>query len=557
MRQETHRFLEESWQYMRSDIFQGFVTSRTLRSTQLSQVDIDEAVRMGKFELCDSSSVSGAKLTHGFHGVNVFSVPELKGRRRLITEPLLNAVIDSSRIPNVSYPTRLERRQSLRYAAYMLQIDFEAFYDSIPLAVDLRNLFVFRKGDKYYRLLTLPTGARWSVAVGQSVTWAIVDIPTTVIIHTMIDNIMIAAKVGQEQDFLLAVRSIVSRIERANLLTSPDRNELVSATDDELLQMALAPNTFIGEEYMWNGDERIIRNSVKTVAKLGLALQAERFTCRSFVSLISLILYAIHTTRLNPASAFQLLRAYRGVYRSVTEGIPWDSELRHINDKVYAKLLELGQKLHENEWWQIADVVEPTYDELYYNYVIVTDASYSGWGAYIQKVEDGHTMAYQQKWERDLVFDSRPLSPDMVKTAGFFNAHHSAHAEPLAAQLALKQLLRNGIADGSRIALITDHIAIAHAQRRLNGFGGIGRGYTLNKLFEFVYDLWFRRNIQVTFFHLSGKVNPADAISRHFGENTAYGVVHAFPAPYTQLPLLSSTYSPVCEKLSFKGERRK
>eukprot|EP00796_Vickermania_ingenoplastis_P004529 gene4529-biopygen2550 len=201
----------------------------------------------------------------------------------------------------------------------MLQIDFEAFYDAIPIPLELRNKFVFRKGKDFYRLRTLPTGARWSVAVGQAITWTIVDIGSPVTILTMIDNIMIAATAGQELDFVQTVRTIVERIREANLMTSPNRETLLAATDDELLKMGMEPNTFLGEEYAWNGQERLIRNSTKTVAKLGLALRATEFSCRSFVSLISLILYALHTTRLNPASAFTLLRAYRGVYRSVTE----------------------------------------------------------------------------------------------------------------------------------------------------------------------------------------------------------------------------------------------
>eukprot|EP00796_Vickermania_ingenoplastis_P008515 gene8515-biopygen5853 len=77
--------------------------------------------------------------------------------------------------------------------------------------------------------------------------------------------------------------------------------------------------------------------------------------------------------------------------------------------------------------------------------------------------------------------------------------------------------MREDEPSGAKVAVITDHEAIVHAQRRSNGFGGIGRGYALNKLFEYVYDLWYHRAIEVTFFFLSGKANPADSISRSFG----------------------------------------
>lgn len=52
-------------------------------------------------------------------------------------------MIDKREVPRVEYDTRLGRRQRLRYAKYMLQIDFEAYYDAIPLREDVRNKFVF------------------------------------------------------------------------------------------------------------------------------------------------------------------------------------------------------------------------------------------------------------------------------------------------------------------------------------------------------------------------------------------------------------------------------
>lgn len=161
----------------------------------------------------------GLVLPDGVHGVNAFAVPEMKGRRRLITEPLLNSVIAKHEIPRVEYATRLGRRQKLRSAAFMLQIDFEAYYDAIPIPETLRNMFVFKTQSAhgtFFRLRTLPTGARWSVAVGQSITRTIVDIETPVTVLTMIDNILIAAREDQETELVSAVRQILTRIRAAN-----------------------------------------------------------------------------------------------------------------------------------------------------------------------------------------------------------------------------------------------------------------------------------------------------------------------------------------------------
>eukprot|EP00796_Vickermania_ingenoplastis_P001345 gene1345-biopygen1081 len=130
---------------------------------------------MGKFEPCNEREINGPTIPAHVHGVNTFCVPELKGRRRLITEPHLNGVIAKHEIPKVAYPTRLSRRQSLRYARYMIQIDFEAFYDSIPMPTDIRDNFVFRTKDwKYFRLCTLPRepdGASLSAKLSQTSLW--------------------------------------------------------------------------------------------------------------------------------------------------------------------------------------------------------------------------------------------------------------------------------------------------------------------------------------------------------------------------------------------------
>lgn len=540
-------FLENIWKgFMLPDRYSALLTPRTIKATPLSDEDISRAVNMGKFELCDTQRFGGPKLPADAHGVNTFAIPELKGRRRLITEPHLNAIIPKHEVPKVRYPTRLARRQSLRHARYMLQIDFEAFYDSIPIPTSIRDNFVFRtKNWKYYRLCTLPTGARWSVAVGQAITNVIVDIDTPVIIHTLIDNIMIAAKEGQEKEFLDAVRNILSRIRAANLLTSPSRAELEALPDHELLALAEEGNVFLGEEYRkWNGQERLIRNSTKTVAKLQLSLKAAAFTHRTFASLVSLILFALHTTQINPASAFRLLRTYRGIYRQATTVFNWDDPLPFLDPEVRKNLLSIGTTLCTNEWWTIADERKPTYNDHDYDFICYTDASAAGWGAIVQDTRQKIIKTYQQKWIPDFHAEEQ----QRTSTQPRFNARHSAHAEPRAVHILLKQLIKAGLPDGSKVAVVTDHFPIAHAQKRLNGYGGIGRGYALNKLFEYSYDLLFQRKIQIIYFYLTGKLNPADQLSRHFGGTITDFRIIVKDADDMGLPPLCGARSPLCDE---------
>lgn len=533
-RESTKVFLLNALRYMEPKTFEGLRTSRTIKYTKLSAEDLDKAVSMKKFERCDPEVQHPFR--DGFHGVNIFTVNEMKGRRRLITEPHMNSVIRKCELPKVEYPSRLQRRQALHKAKYMLQIDFEAFYDAIPIPVEIRNKFVFRTRGGMYRLTTLPTGARWSVAVGQGITSVIVDIQTPATVITMIDNILIAAKEGQEQEFCEAVRQILDRIQTANLLTSPDRESLRQMQDCDLLSLALSDSVFLGEEYHWTGNVRVVRNSEKTLAKLELALGKTEFSCRSFVSLVSLIMFALHTTRLNPAEAFPLLRAYRGVYRQVQRGRDWDDPVPYIAPQVLDALQNTGKQLLLNPWWQIAPPILVSYDDADYDLICFVDASSSGWGALV-KDKNGKTIALQQRW----IHDVRPRgSPAGDGTRDIFTARFSAHAEPRAISVMLKHLITKGTIQASRIAVVTDHYPIVLAQRRANGFGGIGRGYALNKLYELTNNLFNKDGIQVTFFFIAGRTNPADTWSRNFGE-ASDATIHETVSNDCGIPLLRST----------------
>ncbi|KAK7199242.1 hypothetical protein NESM_000894700 [Novymonas esmeraldas] len=539
----THAFLLEALRYLRTETFEFLRTSRTVKNIRLSHNDLVRAVEFGKFELCGDNVRH--PLPEGVHGVNLFTVNEAKGRRRLITEPHLNGVIKKYELPPISRLSRLERRQRLRHARYMFQLDFEAFYDAIPLPRDLRDKFVFRTREgAMYRLTTLPTGARWSVAVGQAVTWTIVDIDTPVFIETMIDNVLIAAEEGQEVAFVAAVRTVVDRIRVANLLTSPDREAVAVMPDSALLDEAKSRCVFLGEEYVWEEGERQVRNTVKTVTKIDLASRAEQFTFRSFASLVSLITYAVHTTTLNPAYLFPLMRMYRALFRMVARGKSWEDHVTYISTSIRSTLQHFALLLLANPLCRIPEPIQATYDDEDYDIVVFTDASARGWGA-VARWRGGQTQSFQQRWVHDLQVRGVPSG---TGTTVPFNARFSANAEPHAALLFLQLVLARGAVRGMRIAVVTDHYPIALAQRGENGFRGIGRGYYLNNLYTFTNDLFHRQGVRVVFFYIDGACNPADRLSRNFGEDVSDGEVAVREAADMVLPRLINTACPVCEK---------
>lgn len=89
---------------------------------------------------------------------------------------------------------------------------------------------------------------------------------------------------------------------------------------------------------------------------------------------------------------------------------------------------------------------------------------------------------------------------------------------PRKAKQVFAPFCREGIPDGTRIALVTDQSPIAHARPHNSGFGEIGKGCPLNKPHVFTYDLRFQHGINATRFYVDGPCNPTKAPSASFGE---------------------------------------
>jgi len=257
-----------------------------------------------------------------------------------------------------------------------------------------------------------------------------------------------------------------------------------------------------------------------------------------------------------------ILRAIEELKASVQGRGQGTRRQTHLTLAAQQALHVLGLELSENPWWTIAAVRQPTYMDDQYDVIIYTDASAGGWGAIAYHPQTGHTTTYQQRWGHDTHPRSewRRYNPAVDSSpSGFFTAKHSAHAEPRAAQLIFQQLVREDkLKDGDRVALVTDHEAIVHAQKHLNGFGGIGRGDHINYLYKYTHDLLYNCGIDVTFFYIDGPRKPADSLSRNFGvydgRDTAV-VTRDVQGLGVPTPTLDNTYSPLCENRGIKGQR--
>ncbi len=137
------------------DLFAG--TSR------LSPTDVEILRSIRKYELSDDIRATS----------NVFAVIEMvKARRRPITEPLINDLLQASDLPPMSLPSTSFVREQMNGCRYFCQLDASAYYDQFELSDLVSAFFGVASG---VRQRTLPMGFRPSCGIAQSVSETLLD----------------------------------------------------------------------------------------------------------------------------------------------------------------------------------------------------------------------------------------------------------------------------------------------------------------------------------------------------------------------------------------------
>lgn len=444
--------------------------------------------------------------------VKAFPLPQpSKQVQRPIFDPDSNNRLVRSAMLELDYPSRFERRAHARNARFEAQFDFSAYFDQFELAENVRPYYVMRsrqpvRGCTLFALTRMPMGGCPSPGVAQTVTWVIVEVVhrrfPSVTIDTMIDNVRILDG-GNQRDFVGAVRCFLELCAEARLTLNDSAQWAGLRSDDDLLRhcsVARGPRVFLGEEYLPDGT---IRNSPGNVEKLRTASELfERkvagegvLTYRQFAALIGLALFMAHTVNVRICDYFRLMRAYSAIIQGLTR---WDDAVEYIAPEPLAELRSLLGVLCANPAVELPALRPPSFADNDYDAVIVVDASGAGWGAYVRFAASGSIAMLQQRWSGHIA--------------------HSAHAEPSAALNAVRWTLEQLRTRTPRIALVTDHVALAAGQRRWSSaFCGFGRSFPINEFYRVLYAAAPDSQI----FFVDGISNIADAPSRnlpaHFG----------------------------------------
>jgi hypothetical protein len=376
------------------------------------------------------------------------------------------------------------------------ELDFSAYFDQFDLGASAASWMVLKAreevaGHRLFALTRLPMGAKFAPSVAQTATSVLVfpllQLPD-VRVDTCIDNIRVVATSAEA--FIGALNILLERIRRARI-TVNDAHLWEQPTDEWLRRCAVtgAPRVFLGERYVRDS----VSNSDNCVTKLSDAWTrlkeghtVSTYSVRNFASLVGLALFMAHTIDIDLSNYHTLLRAYG---RFIADATGWDDPFAITSDEVRAQLQDLVELLLGNAPVALPVLQPPSRSLEDYDAAIEVDASGSAWAA-IVRFRDGRTFTLQQRW---------------ASSVG-----HSAHAEPSAAMRAV-QWTRRFLGSDAHVALVTDHRALATAQRRWHSnFGGFSStGYHLNEFFRELY-----RGGGGQVFYVEGVSNQADALSR-------------------------------------------
>ena len=529
--------------FLDGSAFKDMSTTRTLKNNLWSPEDVNALVRMGRIEKAPEGCAPNGRLAEGFHGASIFTVPEVhKNRRRIITEPRLNGCFEEvgteRTIEKVTLPHRLQKRLQICRATYVASFDFSAFYDAFVMPTEGRKNFIVRLNNETYQLRTLPTGAKWSVLVAQSTTEGIcrkAGIPDAI---KWIDNVIITGMF----DELVAeqVRSFIKTVRWAGIplnaieidQTAVPVDEQITATTEWLRPMNIE---VLGELYIRDEEEGgyRVQNTHKTRQKLiDVAKKLEegettQETLRVHMGRLNLILYAAHTVGTNPALLRAILQGSAHI-GSLAAKYGWDATCK--NEEV--KEANIGgwcRHLAAHPPVKPLTPMPASYVDKQYQIKVMCDASIRGWGAIVHARLGGEEIGIhlQRRWRED---ESSLCA-------------HSASAEPKACHEALQWLIeKQFILKTTKVAIITDHHAIPNAQRDpKTGFGGVGYGYFLNKLF-----LTSNEYPGIHFFYVPGEQNLADPLSRN--QLDKVGTTIKVTETPTAIPRLKSFYCRYAEE---------
>jgi hypothetical protein len=408
---------------------------------------------------------------------------QAKGRRRPIRwTKAINEALGRDTLRGMKMATRAEQVAQSLTGQWAICLDMSAWFDQIPLALDvqLRHCFIGRDG-KIYCLTRLPMGQRQAVDVAVSITRLLLnfELPAGVTAQDCIDNVRFC---GSREGVIEAALSFVQRCR----LIGVTLNEVPLDRDprETLAELAHQEGDWLGARYSYSN--KTVKLSSKTIDKLKFAQQEAKqvLHAKNLASVFGLLFFASSVIDLCLAKRFTVLQFFRRFSSEVSanNGL-WNAHVR-VPDIAFRDLMKWIDDA-------LVNVPRPIFDwSQQPSKYLFTDASAWGWGGILVDTLSGTVQHHSEPW--------KPSDP--------VNISHSVETEPEGAYRALCRFIPVTLPTGTRIELVTDSITTrAIVTKTYSGSLAVNRvGLFLAKF----------SHLAISATHIPGVENPADEISR-------------------------------------------
>jgi len=365
---------------------------------------------------------------------------------------------------------------------YMIQLDFAAYYDQFVLSQQVRNLFCFRDGNQYYRLVTLAMGIRVAVGVAGALTALLLDFTPKSRALSIIDNVLF---IGSRENVIADAKTFVERSKIVGLTFNEDVSDLESLVQQQAVWAGIDINLV----------DKTVRLSEKTLVKTEFSWSNRtHWTWRNFAAHCGLLWWAVGILNIRMHEYFEVLRFVSHVSRMLTEDDErWD-EQAYVWPSVWPVLERWSEILLKNE-----PRVVPPPSFCGATWIMATDACRYGWGFVATNLVDGRSVCYGARWFGDFV---RRHGVEKLKRSTFTECH--------AIVAAACKLLKNQ-EEPAVVQVLTDSTTAVSTYKR--GFNS--RSYDLNECASRLALLMPQHRF--LFEHIAGDRNPADWWSRNPG----------------------------------------
>ena len=461
-------------------------TARGTPYTVLSSADIRAMIDAGVVCEIDPAEVAGH--------VVLFYVPEPhKNRRRPIrfTRDINDRFGRDTCVP-IDMATKLDIITILRRGDFAIAFDGRCWFDQFLIHKDISRRMCFRKGRRFYRLLTAPMGQRHVVAAAHTTLRKLdLDPENECDSIAIIDNVL---KVGDTED--MCIRD-GKRFLRRCAAVNADMHEKIDDVE-----------TLVTQELEWGGigldfKNKTTRLTHKMVDKMRLSWSIrDKWSNRDFCSHMGCLFWTVGIIQVYPGDYFAALQCYGRVCRDFAL-LDGDDKIKNlfwnvpavIPDDVMQDLQRWTDRALRN---RPRYVPEESVPDAQPDWLVCVDACRTGFGYVALCPRTGKAHHHGQKWPAAFAAKNR------------HRLHQSVFTEPEGVVMSMCHLLSR-TDSVQRIHIWTDSVTTMRGGQK----GYNSRSEQVNDALRRLRTLFPEDHYFFSYAHIKGSDNTvADAASR-------------------------------------------